>query len=81
MNNIGILYNPKPINPIDEYTNLKPSKIHGLGLFAKKFIPKGTIWWFARPQDVLIIFKEQFITLTSSHKNNSLKDFMHNLLT
>ncbi|MFX0039370.1 MAG: SET domain-containing protein [Promethearchaeota archaeon] len=81
MNDIEIPYNPKPINPIDEYTELKPSEIHGLGLFAKKFIPKGTIWWYARPQDVLIISKEQFFTLTSSHKTNSMRDLMHNLLT
>ncbi len=26
-------------------TNVLPSKIHGLGLFADEFIPKGTIIW------------------------------------
>ncbi len=36
-------------NPIKEYVEVRPSKIHGLGLFAKRFIPKGTILWHARP--------------------------------
>lgn len=81
MNDTEIPYNPKSINPIEEYVEVKPSDIHGLGLFAKKFIPKGTIWWHARPRDVLIITKTQFITLDSSHETSQMKDFMHILLT
>jgi SET domain-containing protein len=75
-----IPYNNTPINPIDEYTEVKASKIHGFGLFAKKGIPKGTIWWHARPQDVLIITKEQFLKLDSSKKSSSIDSFIHNLL-
>ena len=81
MNDTEIPYNPKIVNPIKEYAEVKTSDIHGLGLFAKKFIPKGTIWWYARPRDVLIITKAQFITLDSSHKTSQMKDFIHNLLT
>lgn len=81
MNDLEIPYNAKKINPIGEYAEVKPSDIHGLGLFAKKFIPKGTIWWHARPQDVLIITKAQFIILDSSHKTSQMKDFIDNLLT
>ena len=80
MKEIEILYNPKPKNPIDDYTETKPSDIHGLGLFAKKKIPKGTIWWHARPQDVLIITKEQFLKLDSSNKTPSMNDFIETLL-
>lgn len=40
MKDIEIPYNPKPINPIDEYAEVKLSNIHGLGLFAKKLIQK-----------------------------------------
>ncbi len=80
MRDIEIQYNPKLINPIDEYAEVKPSDIHGLGLFAKKFIPKGTIWWHARPQDVLIITKEQFLSLESSYKTPIMNNFMKNLL-
>jgi SET domain-containing protein len=76
-----IPYNNNPINPIDEYTEIKTSNIHGLGLFAKKKISKGTIWWYARPQDVLIITKEQFQKLDSSKKTSSMKVFMDTLLT
>jgi len=76
-----IPYNFKSKNPIDEYTEVRPSKIHGLGLFAKKLIPKGTIWWHARPQDVLIIKKEQFLTLDSSCKSSTMEKHMKSLLT
>jgi len=69
------------INPIQEYTEVRPSQIHGLGLFAKKFIQKGTIWWHARPQDVLIITKEQFSTLETSYKSPILNNFLNALLT
>ena len=81
MKDYKIPYNPNLTNPINEYVEVKQSDIHGLGLFAKKCIPKGTIWWHARPQDVLIISKDQFITLDSSHNTPSMKDFLHNLLT
>ncbi len=76
-----IQYNKKPINPIDEYAEVKPSTIHGLGLFAKKFLAKGTIWWHARPQDVLIITKNQFLIMDSSYKTPERNIFMENLLT
>ncbi|NVM36825.1 MAG: SET domain-containing protein [Candidatus Lokiarchaeota archaeon] len=81
MKDTQIPYNPNPINPIDEYAEVKLSDIHGLGLFAKKKIPKGTIWWHARPQDVLIISKGHFLTLNSSHKTTFIRDFMHYILT
>jgi len=48
MKGFKIPYNPKPVNPIDEYTEVK-------------------IWWHARPQDVLIISKDQFLILDNSH--------------
>jgi SET domain-containing protein len=75
-----IPFNPKPDNPIDDYAEVKPSKIHGLGLFAKKKIPKGTVWWYARPQDVLIITREQFLKLDSSNKASNMKNFIETLL-
>ncbi|MFX0105174.1 MAG: SET domain-containing protein [Candidatus Hodarchaeota archaeon] len=81
MNDTEIPYNLTPNNPIKEYGEVKPSDIHGLGLFAKKFIPKGTIWWHARPEDILIISKDQFLTLESSQKTSQMKDFFYNLLT
>jgi SET domain-containing protein len=81
MKTIGIPYNESPVNPIEQYTEVGPSKIHGLGLFAKNFIPKGAVWWYARPQDVIIITKEQFLTLDASNKTLLMKNFMQSLLT
>jgi SET domain-containing protein len=81
MTDIAIPYNKKTNNPIDEHTEVKISEIHGFGLFAKKFIAKGTIWWHARPQDVLIITKNQFLTLDSSYKTSFMNSFMESLLT
>lgn len=40
-------------------TKVLPSKIHGLGLFADKFIPKGTIIWKFTPGFDLKFTKEQ----------------------
>jgi len=81
MINTHSIYNITTINPIDEYTEVRPSKIHGMGLFAKKLIPKGTIWWHARPEDVLIIAKNQFLTLDNSIKSPLMDRFMKILLT
>lgn len=36
----NIPYNLSSKNPIQEYAEVRKSKIHGLGLFAKKFISK-----------------------------------------
>ena len=76
-----IPYNFHKENPIKKYAEVKPSQIHGLGLYAKVVIPKGTIWWHARPQDVLIISKKQFLTLDSSKKSKVMENFMKSLLT
>ncbi|MFX1569105.1 MAG: SET domain-containing protein [Promethearchaeota archaeon] len=81
MKDTKIPFNPTPINPINEYSEVKQSDIHGLGLFAKKKIPKGTKFWYARPQDVLIISRDQFLILDSANTSTSMKDFMHYLLT
>ena len=69
-------YNSTSINPIEEFTEVGQSKIHGVGLFAKKFIPKGTVWWHAREKDLMIITKEQFLTLDSSVKSPQMENFM-----
>ncbi|MFX0074924.1 MAG: hypothetical protein ACFE96_05745, partial [Candidatus Hermodarchaeota archaeon] len=76
MTNIKDSYNKTSINPVEEYTEVKPSKIHGLGLFAKKFIPKGTIWWYAREEDILIISKDQFNILDSSTKTIMIENYL-----
>ncbi len=77
----SIPYNLTPNNPISKFAEVLTSSIHGLGLFAKIFIPKGTIWWHARPQDVLIISKEQFQIISTSYKNEILENSFKALLT
>lgn len=81
MNKSKIPCNFQKDNPIEKYTDVRPSIIHGFGLFAKRFIPKGTIWWNARPHDILIISKKQFLIFDSSQKTKQKKEFMHFLLT
>lgn len=76
-----IPYNPSTINPIEEYAEVGPSSIHGMGLFAKKLIPKNTVFWHARPQDVLIMTKEQFLTLQNSYKSPLTEEYLNCVLT
>ena len=59
------------INPIMEFTEVRESKIHGFGLFAKTVIPKNTVWWRAENKDVMILDKAQFTTLANSHRESS----------
>jgi len=81
MKYIDIPYNLSLKNPIEEYAEVKKSKIHGLGLFAKNLIPKGTVWWHAREQDVLIITRAQFLHLDSPPKTPLIDNFIEILLT
>ncbi|MHA2008310.1 MAG: SET domain-containing protein [Promethearchaeota archaeon] len=81
MNIDDIPYNRLATNPIIEYAEVRSSKIHGLGLFAKKLIPKGTVWWHARPQDVSIITKKQFLIIESSQKTPLINNYLESLLT
>jgi len=76
-----IPYNISLKNPIKEYAEVRKSDIHGLGLFAKKLIPKGTIWWHARVQDVVIITKAQFLSLDEPPKTPLIKKFIESFLT
>ena len=61
-----ISYSQSPTSSIDEYTVVKSSGIQGHGLFARKLIPEGTVWWHARSHDILIVKKEQFLTCLST---------------
>ncbi|MEJ2251408.1 MAG: SET domain-containing protein [Candidatus Lokiarchaeota archaeon] len=76
-----IPFNRNPKNPIKDFGEVKQSKIHGLGLFAKNKIPCGTVWWHARPKDVIIITKEQFLNLDRSYKSQAIHNYINILLT
>ena len=44
-------------------TKIKNSPIHGIGLFAEEFIPKGTLVWKLNKKFDLIYTKKQFNSL------------------
>lgn len=76
-----IEYRTELFNPINELTEVKPSPIQGLGLFAKEFIPKGTIWWAAsEPGDVLLVHREQYSKLDGSVESSLISSFKHAIL-
>jgi hypothetical protein len=76
-----IPYNYFLKNPIEQYAEVRKSDIHGLGLFARKLIPKGTVWWHAREQDAFIISKTQFLMLDKPPKTPLITNFIEILLT
>jgi len=56
--------------------HVKSSTTHGSGLFASEFLPKGTIWWRATPNELIFINKEQYDALRALDDGKSaiLKD-------
>ncbi|MER9895204.1 MAG: SET domain-containing protein [Mesorhizobium sp.] len=52
-------------NPFSELTEVRASALHGWGVFARRLIPKGTVWWQARSQDVLVIERDQYEAIDS----------------
>jgi len=53
-------------------TKLGPSKIHGIGLFADQFIPKGTVTWRIAPGLDLFIDEDEFNLLPEHTKEHFL---------
>lgn len=49
-------------------TSLKASSIHGLGVFAESFIPKGTLAWRFMPGFDVIVTEEQLAQLPSQNR-------------
>ena len=50
-------------------TKIQQSKIHGTGLFADEFIPKGTLVWEFNPKFDLVWNNEEFNLLPEKAKN------------
>ncbi len=57
-------------------TEVRLSPLHGYGVFATSFIPKGAIWWRASRDQVLLINETQWRTLAASSLNERLRDFI-----
>ncbi|NMC04322.1 MAG: SET domain-containing protein [Candidatus Lokiarchaeota archaeon] len=62
-------------NPIEHHAETRASSIHGLGVFARRDIPRGTTWWHARQQDVLLITRAQHEALRSSVQSDAITTF------
>ena len=69
-------YKPDSESLLIELTEVKPSKIEGIGLFAKVFIPKGTIWWKASLDNVLLLSRDQYNIFMKSYHNPLVKKLM-----
>lgn len=67
-------------NPVHQLTEVRQSHIAGLGLFAKSRIPKGTIWWKADPNDILMVNREQFKILMNSIQSPLIEEFVRSIL-
>lgn len=61
---------------LNQYIDVGQSPIHGLGLFAKREIPAGTIWWKASRNNVLLINRTQYETLLNSHTNGTINQLL-----
>jgi SET domain-containing protein len=57
-------------------TKLKESRLHGIGLFADQFIPKGTATWEYSPEYDTAFTKKQIDKLPTFVKNRLL-DFLY----
>jgi uncharacterized protein len=61
---------------LDHYTELRSSPLHGLGLFAKRDIPRGTIWWKTNRSNIMLLGHSQYKTLKASHINDTIGNLL-----
>ncbi|MFT6792932.1 MAG: SET domain-containing protein [Rubritalea sp.] len=62
---------------LNNYVELRPSPLHGFGLFAKKDIPKDTIWWKSKRSNVLLLNHSHYRTLQESHVNDTMDNLLN----
>ncbi|WP_269537698.1 SET domain-containing protein [Cerasicoccus fimbriatus] len=68
------------IGAFGSLVEVRSSQIHGLGVFAREFIPAGTVWWRANQDNVLMLNKTQFETIMSSNCNANIQEFLNTCL-
>jgi SET domain-containing protein len=58
---------------LHEFTEVRESTVPGagLGLFATKLIPYGTVWWIATKDNCVCVTRKQYEILMASHLENS----------
>ena len=68
-------------NPFSDLAEVRASSFHGWGVFAKTLIPRGMVWWQARPQDALVIEQSQYEDLSESTQTPLAQQFLDVILT
>jgi len=66
-----------PSRLLSYYTELRPSPLHGFGLFAKRDIPVNTVWWKAKRSNVMLLNHLQYSTLQASHINENIENLLN----
>lgn len=58
---------------LGEFTEVRESTVAGagLGLFATRLIPGGTVWWKAGPDNCVCVSRKQYDILMASHLKHS----------
>jgi SET domain-containing protein len=64
------LWCERPMTP----WHVKASPVHGLGVFARKFIPQGAIWWSGKREEIIEITRRQYEVLRESRPSRMLAD-------
>ena len=64
------------IQRLSHFAEVRPSPLHGLGLFAKRDIPENTVWWKARRSQVMLLNRPQFHTLMASRINPVMENML-----
>jgi hypothetical protein len=67
-------------NPFGDLAEVRASPLHGWGVFARRLIPKGTAWWQARRQDVLVIERSQYEAICSLPRTGLVKGLLDAIL-
>jgi SET domain-containing protein len=55
----------------------KESPVHGIGLFAKEFIPMGTVWWQGTVGKNVIVFSEHQYNALLESNHSAMLDEIH----
>lgn len=61
---------------LDSFAEVRPSPIHGWGLFARRAIPKGAAWWQASLDNVILLNQLQVETLMTSQLNTTMESLL-----
>jgi hypothetical protein len=59
-----------------DLVEVRPSQLHGLGVFAVGDIPVGTVWWSADLSDTITISRAQFEALAESASSSATDALM-----